>query len=99
MELSKGMKIRILLYSWLIVISIGPLILFLWNSNIGLQLVLISAVALIGICVLMKVMPEKKEPAAGHCERCDYDLQGNATGYCPECGLAIMRDDVGMHRS
>lgn len=24
-----------------------------------------------------------------HCERCDYDLTGNESGVCPECGTAI----------
>lgn len=24
---------------------------------------------------------------AGHCSKCEYDLTGNTTGVCPECGL------------
>ena len=27
--------------------------------------------------------------AAGHCEQCGYDLQGNASGRCPECGVPV----------
>lgn len=25
----------------------------------------------------------------GHCRKCDYDLTGNISGVCPECGTAI----------
>lgn len=25
---------------------------------------------------------------AGHCQRCGYDLTGNVSGRCPECGVA-----------
>ncbi len=28
----------------------------------------------------------------GHCVQCDYDLTGNVTGVCPECGLAYAPD-------
>ncbi|HEY3789955.1 MAG TPA: hypothetical protein VGL71_13940 [Urbifossiella sp.] len=30
---------------------------------------------------------------SGLCEGCDYDLTGNLSGTCPECGMAI-RDDA-----
>lgn len=26
---------------------------------------------------------------AGHCHACDYDLTGNESGICPECGAAV----------
>jgi hypothetical protein len=25
----------------------------------------------------------------GHCQRCGYDLTGNTSGVCPECGAQI----------
>ena len=25
----------------------------------------------------------------GHCQKCGYDLTGNESGVCPECGMAI----------
>ncbi len=28
-------------------------------------------------------------PARGHCRQCGYDLQGNVSGICPECGTAL----------
>jgi len=29
------------------------------------------------------------EPTPGHCVECDYDLTGNVSGICPECGTPI----------
>lgn len=31
---------------------------------------------------------------AGHCQTCGYDLTGNVSGRCPECGRAIERFDA-----
>ena len=28
-------------------------------------------------------------PPSGHCQSCGYDLTGNTSGRCPECGEAI----------
>ncbi len=33
-----------------------------------------------------------KQPT-GHCQRCGYDLTGNESGACPECGLAAGQND------
>ena len=30
----------------------------------------------------------------GHCQRCGYDLTGNVSGTCPECGTAVEADAV-----
>jgi len=30
----------------------------------------------------------RRRKRAGHCEKCGYDLTGNTTGRCPECGTA-----------
>ncbi len=29
---------------------------------------------------------DRRKPRPGFCPRCDYDLTGNTTGRCPECG-------------
>ena len=31
----------------------------------------------------------RRRPRPGHCRRCDYDLTGNVSGVCPECGTPI----------
>lgn len=30
-----------------------------------------------------------RRPRRGHCRKCDYDLTGNTSGICPECGTKI----------
>ncbi len=37
-------------------------------------------------------------PYLGRCLSCDYDLRGNETGVCPECGEAI-QPDQGLYLS
>ncbi|MCC6359140.1 MAG: hypothetical protein IT450_10365 [Phycisphaerales bacterium] len=50
---------------------------------------LVSNIAIgIGISViaLLAMLPKPDRVAAGHCEKCGYDLTGNQSGVCPECG-------------
>jgi predicted RNA-binding Zn-ribbon protein involved in translation (DUF1610 family) len=35
----------------------------------------------------------------GHCLRCGYDLTGNVSGVCPECGVKIASDKATKPRS
>jgi len=28
----------------------------------------------------------------GHCQKCGYDLTGNVSGRCPECGVPLSRE-------
>ena len=37
--------------------------------------------------VLCRLLPDKIKE--GHCRNCEYDLTGNLSGTCPECGEAI----------
>ncbi len=30
----------------------------------------------------------------GHCQKCGYDLTGNTSGACPECGVAVAQGQV-----
>jgi hypothetical protein len=32
---------------------------------------------------------DRRKPRPGFCRRCDYDLTGNTSGRCPECGTPI----------
>lgn len=35
-----------------------------------------------------------RSPAPGFCEKCDYNLTGNVSGKCPECGTPVNPDRV-----
>ena len=52
----------------------------------------------VGVIVVMvqfhRVVPVSEQQRlkdAGCCLQCEYDLQGNQSGVCPECGAAIRR--------
>ena len=38
--------------------------------------------------VLLAILPKGNYPP-GHCENCGYNLTGNVSGVCPECGEKV----------
>lgn len=56
-----------------------------WNFTLPLWLIVIAFVALGAI---MLVVACRRRPP-GHCTQCGYDLTGNESGVCPECGRPI----------
>ena len=73
------------LYGWLFLFHIGVLIAGPW---LAFQFAQIAY-----FCRQLKVDDREQEPAAQHlrCENCGYDLTGNESGVCPECGTPIPR--------
>lgn len=53
----------------------------LFSMNFALYL---SIVALLALTPLLGL--NRYRPPAGKCPRCRYDLTGNCSGVCPECG-------------
>ena len=35
-----------------------------------------------------------RRPRPGHCQKCGYDLTGNISGRCPECGERIHQEEL-----
>lgn len=53
---------------------------------VPVQLIIVSG-------ILWRVLPDVYE-TPGLCYKCGYDLTGNVSGVCPECGRAITSDPV-----
>jgi len=44
----------------------------------------------VGLLVLVRgLLANRRWPPPGHCHKCGYNLFGNVSGICPECGSAI----------
>jgi hypothetical protein len=57
-----------------------------WDNNAaGWGLILIPA----GVVALLIARRRHAGEAGRHCPACDYDLTGNVSGVCPECGRAL----------
>lgn len=60
----------------------------------GLVLWMVGMAAMAADVVMLLLWPQR--PAwtrPGHCVHCGYDLTGNATGRCPECGKEVLWSD------
>jgi hypothetical protein len=44
----------------------------------------------IGIVTILLWYLDRRRSQPGHCEDCGYDLTGNVSGRCPECGAEIV---------
>lgn len=49
--------------------------------------------------VLIKTIRGRHRVKPGHCSKCGYDLTGNISGVCPECGTTIFRKSEPLHTS
>ncbi len=47
-------------------------------------------IVLIASAILF-VIERRRRPLPGHCSTCRYDLTGNTSGVCPECGAKVER--------
>jgi predicted amidophosphoribosyltransferase len=41
------------------------------------------------IVAIARARRQARHRRIGHCLRCNYDLTGNVSGVCPECGTPI----------
>jgi len=42
-----------------------------------------------GVLTLMMFAADRRRPLPGHWQKCGYDLTGNVSGRCPECGEPV----------
>ena len=71
-----------------------------WNPNRGppdwnrrlVRLPLWMPFVLVAIPTAFLWWRDRRLPPPGHCQRCGYDLTGNVSGRCPECGTAFERE-------
>jgi hypothetical protein len=55
-------------------------------------LILPGTAFLVAVVVAFVVRgPRGDPPPPGHCVTCGYDLTGNTSGTCPECGTAVAK--------
>jgi hypothetical protein len=55
---------------------------------------LFTLVALRYVCLIFRWLPRQdrwQRSSQGLCTRCGYDLRGNCSGTCPECGTTLDR--------
>ncbi len=63
-----------------------------WSGGFAVPLIWLAGIFLIGSFAMLvpetrSLFRQRVEP--GHCRQCEYDLTGNVSGICPECGKTI----------
>ncbi|HPF40616.1 MAG TPA: hypothetical protein P5081_16085 [Phycisphaerae bacterium] len=53
---------------------------------------LIATIAM--LCPAATLFRRRRRPPPGRCPECRYDLTGNRSGVCPECGRPSLRSDA-----
>lgn len=61
----------------------------IFPTEIVIPIWLVPAACLSLIVLLVMQLPRRKR---NHCRRCSYDLTGNVSGTCPECGHPVRND-------
>ena len=77
--------------AWMIGKPVAALLSAIANSLPGLAIAFGPGVAL-GFSALRILGRANRTAASLMCRRCGYDLTGNTSGNCPECGVAIQED-------
>jgi hypothetical protein len=58
---------------------------------VGLPFYLAPTLAIIWIWAAVRRRRRRKAIESGRCPSCGYDLAGNVSGVCPECGVPVER--------
>jgi len=93
-------RATLLLIGWAVVFGGGKLVLhfiqpsfgatgFAWPYYLGIRIDMITLFVILapGHIAMERAARARKIPT--NCEKCEYDLTGNVSGVCPECGTAL----------
>jgi hypothetical protein len=81
-----------LLFAWFLADAFGLRSNSLWQVIVTWGLVVPATLALCGtMSKWRKCYDRDKRIAKGQCTSCGYDLTGNTSGVCPECGTPVGR--------
>jgi len=47
------------------------------------------SLGLVGVPTVVLWWRDRRRIPPGHCRKCGYNLTGNVSGVCPECGTAV----------
>ena len=72
---------------WRVEVNRGGVPIHVWRVAIPFW----APMLILGIPTAVLWWSKRRAVRAGHCEKCGYDLTGNVTGRCPECGEGIRR--------
>ena len=76
-------------YYWLFIPLPDPIGRALWHTA-PLVLTFAPLVSLVGVLALVRARRLRLAlRRAGLCVQCGYDLRGNVSGVCPECGMPV----------
>jgi hypothetical protein len=59
-----------------------------WATGVTVPLWLLLALLAVPVAFVWR---RDRRAKPGHCEHCGYNLTGNVSGVCPECGLRLRR--------
>lgn len=66
-----------------------------WSHALSLAVACgVSGAATLGLFVWLRWLEARRTAAGRYCPACDYDLTGNLSGVCPECGRPVSRPDA-----
>jgi hypothetical protein len=90
--MTRGHKTILLLVLWVgIVLACLTMLVFEQGGRWILYSVFALAAGLGVVCLGIMAVPVPKTYPVGFCEQCGYDLTGNQSGRCSECGAVAAR--------
>lgn len=78
--------VSIVLFLWVATIRLGHVDSFIAIAFVVGGIYSFGMALVVGIPFLIR----RRKPPLGHCQKCGYDLTGNESGTCPECGTKIV---------